>query len=151
MIFQRRPIKFRVWDLEDKKWLGPEVLMCLTDGRIWNYLYVADEPTFWSSNQRGSRAVLLQYTGLKDCTDTEIYDGDIVTHVNAPRGFEDYYVVQLTVYGPVYIEVSTAKLPLLPSSEYGRMMVVAGNIFENPQLVGGKVEVIDAKVESIDD
>lgn len=81
---------------------------------------------------------LMQSTGLKDKNGKEIYDGDIV-RFTLTDGF-DYVVDEEGVVsyklGAFYVVNGLDEF--LISEIYANEIEVVGNIYENPELVGGK-------------
>ena len=122
-----REIKFRAWDSKKQ---------CMDYGSnslIFDY-YDMVEP-----------ACIMQYTGLKDCKGTEIYEGDIVQ-------VESFYETHCAkvMWGPVnnmYTWMngetwllhfaSGAEGPAYPycQESKGRNVSIVGNIYENPELL----------------
>ncbi|WP_341480358.1 YopX family protein [Clostridium botulinum] len=123
-----REIKFRVWDNTTKEMLQLQKMSfktskCMPYGG--NIEYEFDN--------------LMQYTGLKDIDNKEIYEGDILQGGYANKltgGFESrLYVVEF--------EKGTFKGKLIGESPYGdtwlnflnKKSYVIGNIYENPELL----------------
>jgi uncharacterized phage protein (TIGR01671 family) len=121
-----REIKFRAWDIKNKK-------MC----QVIKMYYVPDvganevliqHPDSFDELLLGvdTQAVLLQYTGLRDKNGKEIYEGDIYK-------FED------TVGGPITFNTQT--LCWLWAEDGGFLWAlrkdaeVIGNIYENKELL----------------
>lgn len=108
----KREIKFRCWDNVENKWRN----FSLWD--MFNYVYKFD-----------NRYILQQYTGVKDKNGEEIYEGDIVSHLE-----DDSYLE------PLIIEFNH-KLPSKGKGTHlgftipnGKLKVI-GNIYENPNLL----------------
>lgn len=78
---------------------------------------------------------LMQYTGLKDMREKEIYEGDIVKlRANHGIGVIKYY----DEWGAFVVEYIKSKpLTVLGMSYYKEDIEVIGNIYENPELLGG--------------
>lgn len=127
-----RIIKFRAWDTHRKKMypaeeLGKDELTLNPDGR--GFVNVN------SSNLRLSEymphLIPLEFTGLKDQKDKEIFEGDILKHgifvgvVCLWRGFWDLEFTPNDVQNKPH----TALTLLNDESE------IIGNIYENPELM----------------
>jgi uncharacterized phage protein (TIGR01671 family) len=116
----RREIKFRAWDKQDKK-------MTLFDGMIkWDV--IPDEYE------------VMQFTGLKDKNGKEIYEGDIVKG-NAEYSFNK--CIGVVKYGAMAFHFSGKKEDgskwfdtiTNPTYEIADFVRVIGNVYENPELL----------------
>lgn len=121
-----REIKFRAWSISGNKM------------RDWESLL----PIGMNAFVDGKHLEFMQYTGLKDSTGREIYEGDILqpsayTKSSIARSavtfHKGYFCLGLA---PPYV---TAKRPLNLSLENSNKaengFVVIGNIYENPELL----------------
>ena len=134
-----REIKFRVWHLNLKRFVtGYE------DKNSYEELYSDSAGLFFGAlNQLKGDAncVLQQFTGLKDKTGREIYEGDIVSTI-----YPDKYPVGTVIFsndvGAYRIDCKGILVPIatyrfVGAEPQGLLSVVEsvlGNIFENPEL-----------------
>lgn len=72
---------------------------------------------------------LMQYTGLKDMRGKEIYEGDILF-----ESFSEEYFKVVFENGSFRAEDDKDSLDL---EDYAHICEVVGNIYENPELLGG--------------
>ncbi|MGB4971217.1 MAG: YopX family protein [Cyclobacteriaceae bacterium] len=116
-----REIKFRAWDKKEKK--------MYSWGEILNHAKNFDRfNNVVSIFLDNSNLNIMQYTGLKDKNDIEIYEGDIMLHgkLTYPVVFDElgWRLITITSKGHrinTYIDVKKDK--------------VIGNIYENPELL----------------
>lgn len=124
-----REINFRVWDGRSKQMsvqtVGPsdwgDYLVDFKDGAV---------------DVAAAYAIWLQYTGLKDYDNVEIYEGDIVERLDErgrPIGARLRKQVQWTE-GPQHVGWNFGT----GQHEKIRLRVI-GNIYENPELLGSRV------------
>lgn len=109
-----REIKFRAWDKEKNKMLGWEN----DDGGMQN------TPLGMIINR--DYIELMQYTGLKDKTGREIYEGDILEFTFACANHPQKYVVEWEYKSHEW------KLHNADMNDY---LEIIGNIYENPEKI----------------
>jgi uncharacterized phage protein (TIGR01671 family) len=136
-----REIKFRAWHKEYKKML---VVYVIHQGTYWEG-FVKNCQGFVPPNEqyifRFNEAEWMQYTGLKDKNEKEIYEGDVLENDNGVK----YIVIWVEQLGGFYLSI--------PNSQRGKEIIscaaskvanepmllfkeaVIGNIFENPELL----------------
>ena len=115
-----REIKFRAWDKYENK-IRKVRAINFTNKDLW--LEIEDNRIMGANF---FEVELMQYTGLKDRNDKEIYEGDIV------RYFKDELGVVKFVAGSFIIDGNTCYESFL---ELGGKIAIVGNIYENPDLL----------------
>lgn len=143
-----RKIKFRAWEIDWKNDTSNEGKM-----RSWEEIMLFS----FSTMNRTSYYIFMQYTGLLDKNGKEIYEGDIlkITAANMvlsgigmgipKKSYDDLH----GSLGEVYIEPGMTLVRHLPNESYrghlvtviaqsvdsGGNVEVIGNIYENPELL----------------
>ena len=139
-----RELKFRVWDKLSKRYLEITPFS--------RHHYVLDLEGNFMNLQNGSGGdeyLVEQYTGLKDKTGKEIYEGDLVKHRNdweCPQNtylndgvklitgeiYGDYPILGFKFIRPDMADLETG---VVMNVMHGRYTQVIGNINENPELL----------------
>lgn len=124
-----REIKFRAWDKDLKRWT--------------NYSIADDLPRFydkhtgcWKTDKEGKQFILCQYTGLKDISGREIYEGDIVKAISFARwiGVAEYSDEnQAFIFDDLDKKYRGDSIVLMNQFDDG--FEILGNIYENPELL----------------
>ena len=119
-----REIKFRAWDKENEKMMKVSSIslenkeIAVKDFGTYHFFRIKD-------------IELMQYIGLKDKNDKEIYEGDIVILNDAEE--ENRCIVKYK-YGS-YILVDGDLREDLSNVESDKFLEVVGNIYENKNLL----------------
>ncbi|WP_338964778.1 YopX family protein [Fusobacterium nucleatum] len=124
-----REIKFRAWHKEKKimgEVLGIDILHKET--------FFSNEDVDCYEHTDFKDIELMQYTGLYDKNEKEIYEGDIVKlRANHGIGVVKYY----DEWGAFVVEYIKSKpLAVLGMNYYKENIEVLGNIYKNPELLG---------------
>ena len=80
-------------------------------------------------------AVLMQYTGLKDKTGKEVYEGDIIVCGHDTGKSYNRYVIEFSDSAHAYLAKQVGCTSHIGSGYWGNTMLVIGNIHENPELL----------------
>lgn len=80
-----REIKFRAWDKVDRIWCNYKII----DGRVY---FLDTDTGLWYTKYKDFD--LMQYTGIKDINNVEIFEGDIVEMSKENSDFKEIGVVK---------------------------------------------------------
>ena len=151
-----KEIKFRAWDKKQRKWLlgyeypnlggfslfGEVVLMGEWQGVLNAYIFNRDGRSFEDLS-------VMQYTGLKDDNDKEIYEDDLlrvqapewdwvgVVKFGNPNGLYNWGF-QLKPVSLKEDEVNPEILLWVETEVPGHTCEIIGNLYENPELLSNK-------------
>lgn len=124
-----REIKFRAW-LKEHKSMKDVMEIDIDNQTIFYYWFGDHDGHFENFN----KIDLMQYTGLEDKNNKEIYEGDIVKlRANHGIGVVKYY----DEWGAFVVEyVKSKPLAVLGMNYYKEDIEILGNIYENSELLG---------------
>ena len=123
-----REIKFRAWHKEEKiigEVLGIDILH--------KEIFFSNEDVDCYEHTDFKDIELMQYTGLKDKNNKEVYEGDIVKlRANHGIGVIKYY----DEWGAFVVEyIKPRPLAVLGMNYYKEDIEILGNIYKNPELI----------------
>lgn len=124
-----REIKFRVWNNKVKKWEWPypEGFKIIGEVTVFDMLKHIKIDDY-------NELIICQYTGLKDRNGKEIYESDllIIPDRNGKKPIEIIYQA-----GSFRLKYQNS---IAPVNNYEvEWAEIIGNVFENPELLGGKL------------
>ena len=133
-----REIKFRIFDNSEKKFLikNEKVSRGIFKDKV-SEIVDFENNSVQINNPEDERYIFLQYTGMKDINDKEIYEGDIV---KVPHFLHDE---RIKINGVVkyvnnraefVIDLEDIEETFYCCNQSERIEVV-GNIYENPELL----------------
>jgi len=125
----KREIKFRAWNKRDGYMLDDAIYFKsdMSEVALWNGLvYPEYDKQIWKET------ILMQFTGLLDKNGKEIYEGDILEHLDSTYEGSDDNECFIGV-----VEYDTTNATFRSSGEdFARERIeVIGNIYENPELI----------------
>lgn len=131
---QSRVIKFRCWDKEEKRMYNDVMVGNSGTFVILSYTKQTKETDFeWTNTARDiqefNNNFLMQFTGLNDCNGVEVYEGDIIH--NTDTGENATVVYKDDGFITFYHDKKSFQLFHTLENLY----TVAGNIYQNPELV----------------
>ncbi|WP_404988113.1 YopX family protein [Clostridium culturomicium] len=126
-----REIKFRVWDIINKRILNYGEIMHLP---MWEVFPGTPEQRAFN---------VMQYTGLKDKHGKEIYEGDLCKSYNGyikevvwkDNSWMYKMKVNKKYQGEAYVEIVYSSMGDTSHRNFGDEII--GNIYENPELLEG--------------
>ena len=121
-----REIKFRAWLKEEKKMVNVS-LMSLTEKWIGYQIFYEEEKKKKFEFSDSENFELMQYTGLKDSNEYEIYEDDIVWNE-----YDEEYQVIIYDEGEYKLMGESHIQNLFNNLDY---IDVCGNVYENSELV----------------
>ena len=133
-----RNLKFRTWDkLQKQIFEVTKIDFKAIERNVYGYITyksILGQIDTNLSFRSFDDIELMQYSGLKDCNNKEIYEGDIVKYIS------DFYRVKF-IDGAFILENLKDKTFLLSFFENPKtagICVVVGNIYENKELLKGE-------------
>ena len=133
-------IKFRAWDRKNKVMRDVKGLIWEETNLIAHCLPRGHEFNEWFTVALdGSEYQLMQSTGLKDKNGVEIFEGDIVRRARPCKSEDEIMHIGFangsfyTTFFPDWCRTS-----LFSYIEFGNQVEVIGNIYEQPELLGGQ-------------
>lgn len=122
-----KEIKFRIFDNSEKKFLikNEKVSRGIFKDKV-SEIVDFENNSVQINNPEDERYIFLQYTGMKDINDKEIYEGDIV------RTFGDSFIV---FYSQEYVGYLLKDIDGCLETIRSYRVEVLGNIYENPELL----------------
>lgn len=133
-----REIKFRIFDNSEKKFLikNEKVSRGIFKDKV-SEIVDFENNSVQINNPEDERYIFLQYTGMKDINDKEIYEGDIVKvpHFSHDERIKINGVVKYVDNRAEFvIDLEDIEETFYCCNQSERFEVV-GNIYENPELL----------------
>lgn len=123
-----REIKFRAWDKDNKEMFEPVIPF----GDSVYKTVVIDIKEDRSYLAKIKNAEIMQFTGLKDKNDKEIYEGDVVKCKMHNKTYENY-VISWCSEDASFEALNVDKSNFIDATIWCKCEII-GNIHENPEL-----------------
>ena len=126
-ITMNREIKFRIWDVTFKSFDYIE----LKDGRLKSF-------SGFSYEEPDDGLIFQQFTGLKDITGREIYEGDIIKDLDEENLIIEFQNGSFIANGKTIIPFWSMLVKnelVQPAMVNSQTFEVVGNVFENTELL----------------
>nr|DAI48678.1 MAG TPA: YopX protein [Caudoviricetes sp.] len=123
-----REIKFRAW-VKDRKAIFEVILIDYVSKKV-TYIVERTGHLLNIRHDKFNDIELMQYTGLKDKNNKEIYDGDII-FLHGSK----YKVIFKTEGARFVLRNNEFELEITFINNNNKRMEVLGNVYENPELM----------------
>lgn len=125
-----RKIKFRAWDKERRQfYTSPLWVEFQVD--LKGELTAKNLKRYGKYGKGYQQLTIIEYTGMRDMNDTEIWEGDIVQFNSKSKQISDVWKHT----GGEWQVFDSVKSDMLPLCVEKRYITVIGNIYENPELL----------------
>ena len=132
-----RPIKFRVWDERQPRPYMNYAFAITQDGHLLEYRRDEWDGETYTEPTGRDKLHVMQFTGMRDATGAEVYEGDILKALNAikeepergPLRVEVYF--RNGVFHPYGHDDVIGGKPVFDPSEW----TVIANRYENPEIL----------------
>lgn len=144
--YQQRIMKYRAWDMRQKKFLipWPEGFHLLGETTCFDLIgqqLAESKDEGQTQFDRLKDVIITEYTGLRDKHGKEIYEGDVIGHIAKGVVEFDKYIGFRIRWDTKTAQVRREKcLDGMPGNldTVGSPWEILGNIYESPELVNDK-------------
>jgi len=139
-------IKFRVWDVDLKKFVGGEQIYFISDLSN-HYQFNSSAGCICGTKSKPKEYILQRFIGILGADKKEIYEGDILRN----KYTKDIYEVVFNDFGSFvckYFDKKTNTLLYCPFIGSNRELEIIGNIFEKCRCCGQEIR-LESRVENI--